>query len=171
MRFLTSLLAVAALVCGAALTTAHAQAADARLTVTRVIDASVDDVWGQIRQLDDLAEFSSLIASVDYTGDLGVGGKRVCTAPDGQGKYVESIVGFDDATRSYRYAVVEGVPVQGLVNGFKVVDLGYNKAMVVWTSTYESFVENPQMTEEQFVGFMQGAINEMLDNYAAAAKA
>ena len=52
----------------------------------------------------------------------------------------------------------------GMVNQFKVVDLGYEKSMVVWTSSYEKFVTNPQMDETQFKGFLTQASGEMIAN-------
>ena len=141
------------------------------ITQTRIVDASADEVWEVLRDLDNIAELSSYVARVEYTGANGAGGSRVCHAPDGNGKFRENIVEFSDETRSYRYAVVEGVPAQGLVNAFRVIDLGYNKSMIVWTSGYEAFVENPQMTEEQFAGFLTQASDEMIDNVVKLAKA
>ena len=147
-----------------------AQNSDAKFTHTQIVDASADDVWGVLRQMDDIDKYSSAIAEVSWTGAHGVGGTRVCTAPEGQGYFKESIVAFDDATRSYSYALLEGVPVTGMVNSFKVVDLGYQKSMIVWTSTYDKFMKNPQMTEEQFGGFISMTIGEMINNVAKAAR-
>ena len=167
MRIFKTILATAILLLSF---TAFAQTSDAKFTHTQVVDASADDVWEVIREMDDLAKYSSAVAKVDWTGAHGVGGQRVCTAPEGQGFYKESIVAYDDSGRTYSYALVEGVPVRGMVNTFKVVDLGYKKSMIVWTSNYEAFVKNPQMTEEQFGGFIQTSIAELVGNYAQAAK-
>lgn len=147
-----------------------AQNSDANKTITRVVDASADDVWDILRQMDDIDKYSSAIAKVDWTGAKGVGGERVCSAPQGQGQFKESIVSFDDDARSYAYAVTEGVPFKGMVNSFKVVDLGYKKSMIVWTSNFDAFLKNPQMTKEQFMGFIEQTIDEMLTNVIAAAK-
>ena len=146
-----------------------AQAADAKVTNTQIVDVSADLVWAVLRKMDDIDKYSSGVEKVDWSGAHGVGGQRVCTAPGGQGRFVESIVKFDDTTRSYSYALVEGVPAKGMVNSFKVVDLGYQKCMIVWTSTFDQFVENPQMTEAQFMGFLDMASTEMLDKVAAEA--
>ena len=148
-----------------------AQVADAKITNTKVVNASADAVWGLIRQMDDIDKYSSSVVKVQWTGDHGVGGQRVCTAPEGQGYFKESIVAFDDTARTYSYALVEGVPAKGMVNNFKVVDLGYNKCMIVWTSNYEAFMTNPNMTEDQFQGFLNMASNEMIEKIAAAATA
>lgn len=147
-----------------------AQSSDAKFTHTQLVDASADDVWTVLRQMDDIDKYSSAVAKVEWNGDHGIGGERVCTAPEGQGFYKESIVNFDDSGRTYSYALIEGVPVKGMVNTFKVVDLGYQKSMIVWTSNYDAFMKNPQMTEEQFGGFIKMSIGEMVGNIAEAAK-
>ncbi len=147
----------------------NAQNPDAKITNTQVIEASADDVWAELRKLDNIDELSSLVAKVDFTGPKGAGGSRVCTSPDGKGKFKENILAFDDANRSYTYQVVEGIPATGVVSNFKVVDLGYKKSMIVWTSTYEKFMENPQMNEEQFNGFLNMASKEMIGNVAKMA--
>ncbi len=147
----------------------NAQKANANVTLTKVVETSADNVWGKLRQMDDIDKYSSTVANVKWTGNHGVGGQRVCTTPDGKGYFKESIVGFDDQGRTYTYALLEGVPVKGMVNNFKVVDLGYKKSMIVWTSSYEQFLKNPQMTEEQFLGFLNQSAGEMIANIAIAA--
>ena len=148
----------------------NAQKPDAKVTVTKVIEASADNVWAKLRQMDDIQNYSSLIAKVEWTGKHGVGGERICHPPqEGQGYFKERIVRFSDEQRTYSYALIEGVPAKGMVNNFKVVDLGYNKSMIVWTSNYEQFLENPQMDEKQFLGFLNQSVNEMINNIAEAA--
>ncbi|MEM9329392.1 MAG: SRPBCC family protein [Bacteroidota bacterium] len=147
---------------------ASAQQSDANVTKTKVVKASSDKVWTVIRQMDDIDKYSSAIAKVEWTGVHGVGGQRKCTAPEGNGYFKESIVAFDDVNRTYSYAVLEGVPTKGMVNSFKVVDLGYNQSMIIWTSKYEQFMENPNMTEQQFMGFLNQTIDEFIDNIALA---
>lgn len=146
-----------------AFTQVQAQQNQPDITVTRTVNLSADEVWTQLRVMDNIDKLSSLVSKVKWTGEKGVGGQRVCTAADGQGYFKESIVEFSDSERAYKYAVVEGVPAKNMVNGFKVIDLGYQKSMIIWTTSYE-FMENPQMNEEQFKGFLNGAINEMITN-------
>lgn len=157
------------LLIGFTISTVNAQEANANFSITKVIETSADNVWTVLRQMDDIDKYSSAIAKVEWTGNKGVGGQRVCTAPKGQGYFKESIVKFDDNGRTYSYALVEGVPTKGMVNTFKVLDLGYNKSMIVWTSNYDEFMKNPQMTEQQFAGFIDSSVNEMITNVAAAA--
>ena len=147
---------------------AYAQKPDALMSKSVVLNASADDVWEVLRDLEkfDLL-FPNFLADVWIEGDF-TGPKeglvRKCTAPGeqkGTVSYSETITEFDDEKRFYAYAV-NGVPAKNMINMFKVVDLGYKKSMVIWNSTGWTFVENPQMTREQFVGFMGSALDEAM---------
>ncbi len=145
----------------------QAQKSDAIMSKSIVLNASADEVWGSLRQLDKFEElFPSFLSEawIEHYSGPKEGLIRKCTAP-GQKKgtvsYSETINEFDDEKRFYSYAV-SGVPAKNMVNMFKVVDLGYNKSMVVWNSTGWTFVENPQMTEDQFKGFMGSALDEAM---------
>ncbi|NER82981.1 MAG: SRPBCC family protein [Leptolyngbya sp. SIO1D8] len=170
MNIFKSIFTVVLVIIGVGFQPANAQEPDAKITVTKVINVSSDQVWTILRKMDDIQKYSSYVDKVIWTGDHGIGGSRKCLPPEGhEGYYVEQIVDFNDSERTYSYAVVEGVPVKGMVNSFKVVDLGYKKSMIVWTSTYEQFMENPQMDEVQFKGFLTQASNEMITKVSAAA--
>ena len=156
---------------GLGVSSVNAQNPEAKVTLTKVVEASADQVWKVLRKMDDIQKYSSSISKVIWTGDHGVGGLRKCLPPKGQeGYFVEQIVNFSDSERSYTYALKEGVPAKGMINNFKVVDLGYNKSMIVWTSSYEEFMQNPQMNEQQFLGFINQSVGEMITNVATAAK-
>lgn len=140
------------------------------ITVTKKIDLSADEVWEQVRILDNVDKISSFVSKVEFSGPLAAaGGTRVCTNAEGNGYFKESIKEFSDAERSYTYQVVEGVPAKNMINNFKIVDLGYNKSMIIWTTSFE-FVENPNMNKDQFVGFLTTAVNEMIENSVKNAK-
>lgn len=156
---------------GLSINQTQAQTADANLTWSKVVDVSADNVWTLLRKMDDVDKYSSGIAKVVWTGKKGKGGERVCYPPKGQeGYFKEKIVAFDDNSRTFSYAVVEGVPIKGMVNTFKVVDLGYKKSMVVWSTNFDEFMKNPQMTEEQFMGFIKMSLEEMIGNITMTAK-
>lgn len=142
---------------------------DARLIQTLIVDAGADQIWDLLKQLDDVDKYSSTIAKVEFTGKKGVGGERVCTSVDGKGFFREKIVAFDDRFRTYSYSLVEGVPVRGMVNTFKVVNLGYGKSALIWSSNFEQFLENPNMTEDEFMAFMDSASKETLQKIGEAA--
>lgn len=146
-----------------------AQQTDAAITITKVVEGSADDVWAVLRQLDNIDDLTQVVSSVEFTGNYGAGGTRICHTADGQGYFKESILSLNDRERTYTYALLEGAPIQGMINNFKVVDLGFKKSMIVWTSNYDSFLANPQMTEEQFLGFINQTASEMIENVALAA--
>ncbi|MEO0585898.1 MAG: SRPBCC family protein [Bacteroidota bacterium] len=141
----------------------------AQAPFVKEIDSSADKVWEEIRKMDNIDVLSSFVSHVKWTGPKGVGGERVCTSADGQGYFRERVTGFDDKTRTYTYQVVEGVPAKNMNNMIKVVDLGYKKSMIVWTSAYE-FIQNPNMTQTQFENFLTTARVEMVDNIIKMAK-
>lgn len=143
--------------------TTYAQTKKADLSYVATIPVSADKVWEQIRVMDNIDNLSSFVGEVKWTGPKGEGGCRVCTAPDGKSHYKENIVAFSDSKRMYTYQVVEGVPAKNMINSFKVVDLGLNESMIVWTSNYE-FMKNPNMTKEQFEAFLRKAIDELINN-------
>ena len=138
------------------------------ITVAKTVELSADQVWEQIRIMDNIDKLSSVVATVEWTGPKDVGGSRVCKSADGQGYFKENILDFSDAERTYTYAVVEGVPTKKMVNNFKVVDMGYQKSLILWTTNFE-FMQNPNMTEEQFRGFLSSSIDEMIQNTIALA--
>lgn len=140
-----------------------------QITVVKQVALSADQVWAQLRIMDNIDQLSSLVSKVSWTGAHGVGGQRVCTSADGQGYFKESIIAFSDTERSYSYAVVEGVPAKNMVNSFKVIDLGYQKSMIIWTTNFQ-FMKNPQMDEGQFKGFLNQSVSEMIDNTIKLAK-
>ena len=170
MRMKNLILFMVALTAAGSFNSTYAQNADAKKTYTKVVDASADKVWSILRKMDQIDKYTNTVARVEWSGNMGVGGSRKCFAPDGQGYFKENIVAFDDTNRTFTYSVVEGVPVKGMINSWKVVDLGYMKSMVVWTTNYDEFMENPQMTFDQFMGFIDASLNEFVGNVAAAAK-
>lgn len=151
-------------------TTAQAQTTEQALITTSITaDVSADKVWMVLRQLDNIPALTSTVGSITWKGPKGVGGERRCETPDGSGYFIEKILAFDDVARSYQWHVAEGVPAKNVINSFRVVDLGYNKSMIVFRSNFE-FMENPNMTEAQFTAFLQGASKEMAGNVVALAR-
>ena len=170
MKNRSSIVMLAILLSGMTVGSAFAQKMEPRKTYTKIVSVSADDAWTELRKLDQVDKYSSTIARVEWSGNMGVGGSRVCYSPDGKGYFKENIVAFDDANRSFTYSLVEGAPIKGMVNTWKVVDLGYQKSMIIWSSNYDQFMENPQMTEEQFMAFIDSSLNEYVGNIVAEAK-
>ena len=106
MRMIKSVLFITLITFGMSTYPTVAQEAEPAVTVVKSVNLSADEVWEQLRVMDNIDELSSLVAKVTWSGNHGVGGERVCTAADGQGFFKERIVDFSDAQRSYSYAVV-----------------------------------------------------------------
>ncbi|WP_298531925.1 SRPBCC family protein [uncultured Algibacter sp.] len=147
----------------------NAQDSGAKITVNEVVDVSADKIWKVLKQMDDVDKYSPAIDKVVWTGKHGVGGERVCYGNENSFYVKEKIVKFNDAERSYSYAVIEGAPAKGMVNTFKVVDLGANKSKVVWSTNYISFIENPRYTEDQFRGATEYGFKDFIGKVAIAA--
>lgn len=163
-----TILILTAFLAGVNVSEAQNEASMPKAQFSKVIFKSADQMWDIVKKLDEIHKYSSAIASVDWKGNMGEGGERVCHAPDGQGAFTEKITSFDETSRSYTYSLIDGAPVKGMNNTMKVVDLGYGKCILVWWSQYDSFIKNPQMTEEQFKNFMLTSIEEMIEKMEAA---
>ncbi|MEO0527742.1 MAG: SRPBCC family protein [Bacteroidota bacterium] len=166
MKGVKMMLALTLVIGGLGMTSA--QKANAIVTKTKIINASADDVWQRLRTLDKIEELTpDYVGDSWVTGKVGVGAVRSCTNPGQTRKtvdkpaYTETVVSYDDEKRFYAYAV-KGIPAKNMLNSFKVVDLGYKKCMVIWNSGGWTFIKNPQMTEGQFLGFMDTVGNQLM---------
>ncbi|MEL6562210.1 MAG: SRPBCC family protein [Bacteroidota bacterium] len=137
-----------------------------KVQFSKIINISANEFWKTVRQMDKIDQYSSNIARVEWTGKIGKGGQRVCYTPDGKGYFKEKIVAYNESAKTFSYSLLEGAPVKGMVNTIKVVDLGYGKCVFVFWSDYEQFIENPQMTQEQFHAFMTNSLEEMTEKMA-----
>ncbi len=146
-----------------------AQDSNEKITVNEVVDVPADKIWNVLKKMDDVDKYSLAIDKVEWSGKHGVGGERKCYGKDNSFYVKEKIVKYNDAERSYSYAVLEGAPAKDMVNTFKVVDLGNNKSKVVWSTNYTSFIKNPQFTEDQFRGATQYGFKDFIGKIAMAA--
>ena len=72
----------------------------------------------------------------------------------------------NSVTMFYRYILTEGtIPAKNVNNSARVVPLGKNQSMIVWTAYFE-YVENPNMSKQQFEGFMTQALADVVEGYA-----
>ena len=124
-----------------------------------VIDASADQVWHLLRQIDGVERYSGgMVTHSALKGEPGVGCERVCKLNNGM-EVTEKVVAFDDQARTYSYKVTGApFPVTTMVNSARVVDLGYNRSLLVWTSNY---TPGPQ-GDPQEIAMMLGGVLEMV---------
>jgi hypothetical protein len=167
MKILKSFIVIILLTFSSQSMTSQMKAPD--ITYSVEANVSADKLWEQIRIMDNIDLVSSYVAKVTWKGPKGVGGERKCVAPDGKGYYVEKVKSFNDDQRTYQWQVTEGVPAKNVFNSFKVVDLGYNKSMIIFRSNFE-FMENPNMTKPQFEAFFNAASKEIVGNYIKLAQ-
>jgi hypothetical protein len=101
------------------------------------INASADQVWQLLRKLDGVEAFSGgMVTHSKIKGEPGVGCERICTMNDGA-KIKEIVRSFSDAERSYSYQVYSDMmPVSKMINSAQVLDLGYQKSLLVWKSNF-----------------------------------
>lgn len=168
MKIYLSLFVLTLLISGLSFGQVSAQDAKITITKTQIIEASADEVWERLRKIDKLEEIIPDFLASSWIVDNaqpGVGVKRSCAAPGtpkGQASYTEQVVEYDDEKRYYAYAVIEGIPAKNMLNSFKVIDLGYKKCLVIWHSIGGEFIENPNMTKEQFLEFLNAASDAMM---------
>lgn len=151
-----------AMVFGTSLSQAQNHEKSPNIQFSKIVSKSADYMWGKVRKMDEIHKYSSVIVSVDWNGNMGEGGERVCHFPDGRGYVKEKILAYNESSRSFSYSIIEGsIPVKGAINTIQVVDLGYGKCILAWWSHYDQFIENPQVTEEQFHASIISSLEEM----------
>ena len=129
-------------------------------TISRniVVEGSADQVWSILRKLDGVEQYAGgMVTHSKLKGKPGVGCERICTMNNGM-QVKEKIIAFDDSARTYTYEVSGApVPVKAMVNTARVVDLGYNRSLLVWTS---NFKPKPEADVKQ-ITMMMGGMLEM----------
>ena len=108
-----------------------------------VVDAPADDVWRSIRDFHDGSAFPNVIESLEVVGEKAgteVGAKRILN-----GGFHETLLGLDDANRTFRYRIDDGPEavskdnVTGYVGEVSVQPVtDTNSAYVTWSSDWES---------------------------------
>jgi hypothetical protein len=131
------------------------------VNVTKVIDASSDDVWAAIGGIDGLDRWFPVIDSCKVEGD-GVGAMRTMEVSGG-GRIVDRIDEIDADARRFRYARLEfPLPVQRYM-GTVLVQTAGDKTAVSWT--IEMDVE-PQ-DRDGVADFVKNAISDGISGLEA----
>lgn len=108
-----------------------------------VVDAPADEVWKAIRDFHDGSAFPNVIENLEVVGEKNgteVGAKRILN-----GGFHETLLGIDDANRTFRYSIDDGPEavsndnVTGYVGEVSVQPVtDTNSAYVTWSSDWES---------------------------------
>jgi len=138
-----------------------------KVVKTRIVNAPAKKVWKEIGRLDKLEEvIPQYLSKTTLSGTPRIGVKRHCETPDGSGYFKEQIVEYDEEAMFYRYVMTEGtIPAKNVNNSARVISLGKNQSMIIWTGSFE-YIENPQMSKEQLGGFFNQAFVDIMDGYA-----
>ncbi|WP_020566791.1 SRPBCC family protein [Neolewinella persica] len=129
--------------------------------LARSLPFSADVVWGEVRKMDNMEHLSSQIDTVEWFGPKGVSGEGLMRG--GAHAFCERVTAFDDLQRSYSYEVAEGVPAKELTNTIRIIDEGYARCLLVWTSACGGFLPGAEMSEAEFAGFLSAARTEIVD--------
>lgn len=132
-----------------------------KIVKTQTVEASAEETFKVASQFERIAEFTPSFIETSTVEGNGEGAERTCVAPNNQGVFKEKITYFNENEMYYRYSVVEGVPAKGMENFFRIVPLGKTKSLLVWGTSFE-FIENPQMNEEEFQGFLNASVGEYI---------
>jgi mxaD protein len=157
---------VSTLACG------YAWAAAPPLTTSKsiTIEAPASKVWNLTKDFNALNTWHPALASDEIVEGKNnhVGAVRVLTLKGG-GTIKEKLLAYDAKSRSFKYAIVEGViPVSHYTSTFVVKSAGKNKSTVVWTGHFKrkNTGENPGDTENDktAVDTVNGVYQGGLDN-------
>jgi mxaD protein len=103
------------------------------------INASAAKVWEQTRNFSGLNTWHPAVESdkVVEGSDNKVGAVRVLTLKGG-GTIREKLLAYNDARRTFKYSILEGVlPVSNYTSTFSVVPTGKNSSKVTWSGAFQ----------------------------------
>jgi mxaD protein len=150
----------------------YAWAAAPRLTTSKsiTVDAPASKVWHAAKDFNGLNTWHPAIATDEIVEGKNntVGAVRLLTLKGG-GTIKEKLLAFDPASRSYKYAIVEGViPVSHYTSTFVVKSAGKNKSVVTWSGHFKrkNVGDNPADNENDktAVDTINGVYQSGLDN-------
>jgi hypothetical protein len=138
--------------------------ASARLDVSTPPDV----VWSVIGGFNSLPDWIPAIRSSELTD----GGRvRHFTLPDGQ-PCVERLVSFDDAARTYTYAIVRGpFPIVDYISTLRVFDMNGGKASrVEWSGRFTPNGVSEQEAARIVQGIYDGGLKALASSLASGTR-
>ncbi|MGR3909603.1 SRPBCC family protein [Burkholderia sp. SR8] len=128
------------------------------------ISASADTVWKLIGGFGSLPDWLSYIPA----SELSEGGRvRSLANPDGD-SIVERLVAFDDADRSYTYAILQApFPVVNYRSTLRVRENGANASTVEWSGTFTPNGATDDDAIALFRGIYEDGLAELAKRFSA----
>ncbi|HEF5872483.1 TPA: SRPBCC family protein [Burkholderia cenocepacia] len=129
------------------------------------IAASADTVWQLIGGFGSLPDWLSYIPA----SELSEGGRVRRLANPAGDAIVERLVAFDEAERSYTYAILEApFPVVNYRSTLRVRENGPNASTVEWSGTFTPHGASDDETVRLFRGIYEDGLAELAKRFAAA---
>ena len=123
-----------------------------KVWVTEELQASAQTVWELVREFDGIAKWlGPMVQNMTVEGE-GIGAIRTIALP-GDMKLQEQLESYDEAGRSFAYAILgDGpLPVSNYLATLKIVEVGPNTCRVEWGSSFE-----PKNPEAEVVAMIEG---------------
>jgi mxaD protein len=161
------LFGLSVLACGYAL----AAAPQLRVSKTIAIDASAGKVWKAVQDFNGLNTWHPAVATdeiVEGTNNT-VGAVRLLTLKGG-GTIKEKLLAFNPASRTFKYAILEGVlPVSSYTSTVVVSSAGKGKSTVTWSGRFKrknvgdnpADNENDKTATDTIGGVYQGGLDNL----------
>ncbi|WGY73105.1 SRPBCC family protein [Burkholderia cepacia] len=129
------------------------------------LPASAGTVWQLIGGFGSLPDWLSYIPA----SELGEGGRVRRLANPAGDAIVERLVAFDEAARSYTYAILEApFPVVNYRSTLRVRENGPNASSVEWSGTFTPHGATDDDTVKLFRGIYEDGLAELAKRFAAA---
>lgn len=137
----------------------------AEVKVEQEIGASADKVWKVMRDFGGLKAWNPGIESCEVEGE-GIGAVR--TIKMGNFSLKERLEHLDDATRTFRYSIVEGpIPASDYLATVTVTEAGPDRARIVWGSRFEPNGASVADLTGLFEGVYKGGISSLKKSLGA----
>src|SRR3984957_12642992 len=151
----------------------YAWAAAPRLTTSKTvtIDASAGKIWHTVRDFNALNTWHPAVATDEIVEGKNntVGAVRLLTLKGG-GTIKEKLLAFNPASRTFKYAILEGVlPVSSYTSTVVVSSAGKGKSTVTWSGRFKrknvgdnpADNENDKTATDTMGGIYQGGLDNL----------
>jgi hypothetical protein len=116
------------------------------IRVEQELPAAADAVWKVLRDFGGNARWSPSVTSCEVEGS-GVGAVRTIRA--GGSVIRERLESFDDARRSFSYAILAGgLPVSNFVGRISVSPAAGSRSRMLWTAAFDAPGLSPEQVRE-----------------------
>jgi hypothetical protein len=122
-------------------------------------DASADEVWALFRDFGGVGKWAGAMVKSCTADGEGVGAVRTLSLAEGN-PLRERLVQFDDADRSFSYAIVgsSDLPIDYYVGSVKIRADGASRSKIEWIGTFDPKGASEADAQKIVEGIYRGAI-------------